>query len=115
MSAYSEKSPPLELDPLIKNELQKRTFSEIDKYDEELINEQKKIIATSSSNEQKNIIASSSSNDPFMKLVEIKNIATDVFYRNIFTICSILLLIVFIMIIINDVIFYYSFIKSKLV
>ena len=103
MSAYSEKSPPLELDPLIKNELQKRTFSEIDKYDEELINE------------QKNIIASSSSNDPFMKLVEIKNIATDVFYRNIFTICSILLLIVFIMIIINDVLFYYSFIKSKLV
>lgn len=103
MSAYSEKSPSLELDPLIKNELQKRTFSEIDKYDEELINE------------QKNIIASSSSNDPFMKLVEIKNIATDVFYRNIFTICSILLLIVFIMIIINDVIFYYSFIKSKLV
>lgn len=103
MSAYSEKSPPLELDSLIKNELQKRTFSEIDKYDEELINEQKKIIATSSSN------------DPFMKLVEIKNIATDVFYRNIFTICSILLLIVFIMIIINDVIFYYSFIKSKLV
>lgn len=103
MSAYSEKSPPLELDPLIKNELQKRTFSEINKYDEELINE------------QKNIIASSSSNDPFMKLVEIKNIATDVFYRNIFTICSILLLIVFIMIIINDVIFYYSFIKSKLV
>ena len=101
MSAYSEKSLPLELDPLIKNELQKRTFSEIDKYDEELINE------------QKNIIASSSSNDPFMKIVEIKNIATDVFYRNIFTICSILLLIVFIMIIINDVIFYYSFIKSK--
>lgn len=103
MSVYSEKSPPLELDPVIKNELQKRTLSEIDKYDEELINEQKKIIATSSSN------------DPFMKLVEIKNIATDVFYRNIFTICSILLLIVFIMIIINDVIFYYSFIKSKLV
>lgn len=103
MSAYSEKSPPLELDPVIKNELQKRTLSEIDKYDEERIQA------------QKNIIASSSSNDPFMKLVEIKNIATDVFYRNIFTICSILLLIVFIMIIINDVIFYYSFIKSKLV
>lgn len=103
MSAYSEKSPPLELDPLIKNELQKRTLSEIDKYDEERIQA------------QKNIIASSSSNDPFMKLVEIKNIATDVFYRNIFTICAILLLIVFIMIIINDVIFYYSFIKSKLI
>lgn len=103
MSAYSEKSLPLELDPVIKNELQKRTLSEIDKYDEERIQA------------QKNIIASSSSNDPFMKLVEIKNIATDVFYRNIFTICAILLLIVFIMIIINDVIFYYSFIKSKLV
>lgn len=103
MSAYSEKSLPLELDPVIKNELQKRTLSEIDKYDEERIQA------------QKNIIASSSSNDPFMKLVEIKNIATDVFYRNIFTICAILLLIVFIMIIINDVIFYYSFIKSKLI
>lgn len=103
MNANLEKSPPLELDPIIKNELQKRTFSEIDKYDEELIQA------------QKNIIATSSTSDPFMRLVEIKNIATDVFYRNIFTICVILLLIVFIMIVINDVIFYYSFVKSKLV
>lgn len=101
---------PYEERPRLESEIQpfnseakKRTISEIDKrnyeYNQELQNRLP--------------IPASSSNDPFMKVIEIRNIAGDLFIKNIIKYTIILLILFVIMLIVNDVILYHFFIKKN--
>lgn len=101
MSLFQREESPISLDPLLRNELKKRTFTQVDDATDSYVK----------NNVDESTIVSNTSN-PFMKILEIKNISTDVFYKNIIYIIIILTIIYVAMIIINDVVFYHIYVKS---
>lgn len=81
-------------DSFIRDELRKRTMTQVDN-DTDIHNE---------------FLKSSTNN--YLRLSEISNISNYVFYNNIIKICIILIISYIIIILLNDIIFYFMYIKK---
>lgn len=84
-------------DSFIRDELRKRTMTQVDN-DTDIHNE----FLKSSTNNTNN----------YLRLSEISNISNYVFYNNIIKICIILIISYIIIILLNDIIFYFMYIKK---